>query len=135
MTAVLSRLPRLKRIGLLATTGTVQYGMYQRAFRAYDVGVLVPDPTLQEQVMLTIYGPSGIKAGGTDLQATSRQIELGGGVLHNAGAEALLLACTELSVLFAHYLPTSSIPFVDAAQLIAEHVVLLAGGQLRRKNI
>lgn len=130
-TGVAAALPALRRIGLLATNGTVASGLYQRAFGRRDVDVIVPPAQAQEQVMAAIYGPAGVKAGPANLVAAREQVESAGRDAIAAGAEAILLACTELSVLFAAHAPGWPVPAFDAAQVVAERVIVLAGGRLK----
>jgi aspartate racemase len=55
------------RIGLLATTGTIQSGLYQDRSRDGRSELLVPtDEVQKELVMGAIYGDDGIKAGATE---------------------------------------------------------------------
>jgi aspartate racemase len=134
---ILARRPQTARAGVLATTGTIATGLYQRAFGGHGVAVLVPDAPAQEQVMQAIYGPEGVKAGSGDWRTARAQVLSCGEGLAEAGADVLVLACTELSVLFAPG-PDGAraaawpVPTYDAAQVVAERVVELAGGRLRR---
>jgi aspartate racemase len=129
--ATTARQPGLRRIGLLATNGTISSGLYQEAFASHDVQVLVPDRAAQGRVMEAIYGPAGVKSGSTDLGAARDATEAAGRALVERGAEAILLACTELSVLFAGRSPNWPVPTFDAAQVMAERVIILAGGEVK----
>jgi aspartate racemase len=129
--AMTARQPGLRRIGLLATNGTIASGLYQDAFSNRDVHVLVPDRVAQGQVMDAIYGRSGVKSGSTDLGAARDATETVGRTLVERGAEAMLLACTELSVLFAGCRPRWPLPTFDASQVMAERVIILAGGEVK----
>jgi len=126
--------PDIARVGLLATTGTITHGLYLQAFQRYGVNVIIPQPAIQQQVMGTIYDSSGIKAGGNDIVALQQTIEYAGRHLQDLGAQAVLLACTELSLLFASCVPACPIPAFDAAQLAAERVVQLAGRRLKQET-
>ena len=55
--------PAIRKIGLLATTGTLKSRLYHEAIE--DTEVLTPNDELQEKVMNAIYGEKGIKAGYT----------------------------------------------------------------------
>lgn len=52
--------PKIKKIGLLATYGTIQTKLYHNAFAKYQVQVITPDSINQDNVVKAIYG---IKAG------------------------------------------------------------------------
>jgi aspartate racemase len=87
--------PGAKKIGLLATSGTIDAGVYQG--RAAELGRqvewMVPSPATQaDKVMAGIY--QGVKAGRLD---TGRaQLLAAAQELHAQGADAILLACTEI---------------------------------------
>lgn len=125
---VLAQHGGLLRIGLLATSGTVASGLYQESFADGGVDVLVPAATLQQLVMSVILD---VKAGIASHDALRSSIVSVGTRLQRQGAEALLLACTELSLLFRETVPTWSPATYDAARIVAERVVVLAGGRLK----
>lgn len=112
------------KVALLATDGTVQSGVYRQAFAQAGVELLLPDPEGQKAVMSLIY--DCIKAGLTSfdtspvVDAISR--------LQAAGAEAMVLGCTELPLAFAQFhLPGNPL---DPTQVLARRAVEEAGGQL-----
>jgi aspartate racemase len=128
---VRAQMPALRRVGLLATTGTVRSGLYQRAFRRQGIDTVVPTAAdQQELVMEAIYGERGVKSG-ADFQSPRQIVQLAGQHLIDSSAQALLLACTELSALFADTAPAWSAPLFDAAQVAAERVIVLAGGEVK----
>lgn len=114
-------------IGLLATSGTIGAGLYQHALEASGLTVVVPDAERQQELMGVIYGPEGVKAGARDRDALARRVRVIAEELNVNGAAATLLACTELSSLFQDR-PNWSAPVYDAADLVAERVIVLAGG-------
>jgi aspartate racemase len=117
-------------IGILATTGTVDAGLYHHAFEALGLKVVVPNKERQDELMRVIYGPGGVKAGASDRAALARRVGEIAEVLNRTGAAATLLACTELSSLFPDRADWPG-PVYDAADLVAERVITLAGGVLR----
>ena len=60
------KLGETARIGLVATSGTVQTGIYSEKAQSMGLPMFVPDHAHQERVMASIYGPKGAKAGYTD---------------------------------------------------------------------
>jgi aspartate racemase len=83
--------PGAKKIGLLATSGTVQAGVYQDRVPGREW--LVPnDATQTDKVMHGIYG--GVKSGDFDTGATC--LRQAAQELADNGADAILLACTEI---------------------------------------
>ena len=67
--------PGVRKVGLIATTGTVHSGIVSDAFAPRGIEVLIPAEADQARVMEAIYGPKGIKAGFTT--GSSRRAVLG----------------------------------------------------------
>lgn len=82
-----------RRIGVMGTDGTVQSGIYARACEAAGVECVVPSPARQADVMSIIY--ENVKAGHP---ADMRKFALVVDELVRRGCDAIILACTELSV-------------------------------------
>lgn len=84
----------VKRAGLLATDGTIQSGLFQRAFEQKGITPILPSPDAQRDVMDLIYRQikSGKEADMALFGRVSRE-------LRDRGAEVILLACTELSLI------------------------------------
>ena len=128
---VASRRPYLKKCGLLATTGTVNSQLYHEAFEKLGISVAVPNQNMQENVMEAIYGLGGVKAGNISAKKNRLLVEQAARHLQETGVEAILLGCTELSLLYAAQSPLWAVPTFDAAQIVAERMVVLAGGKLK----
>jgi aspartate racemase len=82
-----------KRIGILATSGTITTGVYQEACESLGMTPIVPDSYVQEIVMSLIY--DDIKAGKPSNQQKWLIIEQ---AMQEAGCDKVILGCTELSV-------------------------------------
>ncbi len=90
----------IRCVGLLATDGTVQTGIYQRTFTDSGVELLMPESADdQAAVMDLIY--NGVKAG--DLSHDIAAFRAACEHLLTRGAEVLVLGCTELPVAFELY--------------------------------
>jgi aspartate racemase len=128
--SVLERAPALTTFGLLATDGTVSTGIYQRCFEARDRRILLPNPNYQRRVMDVIRSVKAGRANDLDHRAVADSIaELGA-----AGAQAVLLVCTELSLLLATKQYPTALPAFDAAQLVAERIAACTLGPARRER-
>src|SRR3972149_1122988 len=114
------RVPRLRRVVLLATGATVATGLYQDAFRPLGAEVVVPDERGQEVIDRLIYA---IKAQGVDDALRSAGVAVGRG-LNRAGAEALILGCTELPLALGE--DPLGLPILDSNLILAEVAVRLA---------
>jgi len=123
---MLEAAPHLTSVGLLATTGTIRSQMYQRQLNGLDRVAIVPSEAAQQEIMRAIYT---IKAG--DATGPFPAIDAVVAEFHDAGAEAVLIACTELSLNHRLRPATWTLPAYDAAVLVARRIVQRAGGRLR----
>lgn len=117
---VLNVYPNVKLVGLMATTGTVKTGLYQKYFENYGVKVIVPSDEEQHIVMSGIY--DGVKAG--DLNLGRRLLLDVANKLIANGAELIILGCTEISIVIKN--GDLKVPVVDPLQVLAEEAVKLA---------
>lgn len=117
-----------KTVALLATSGTVQSGVYADAFsrEAPDVSLLTPDAEGQEALMSMIY--DGVKAGKSTFDTTAVAAALDR--LSARGAEAFILGCTELPLAFVRYALFGNV--IDPSRVLARAAVVAAGAQLKR---
>jgi len=112
--------PNVKFVGLLATTGTVKTGLYQKFFEKYGFKIIVPSDEDQRIVMSGIY--DGVKAGNLDL---GRKLLLDiANKLIDKGSELMILGCTEVSVVIKS--GDLRVPVVDPLQILAEEAVKFA---------
>ena len=82
-----------RRVGIMGTDGTVRSGVYARECEALGVDCMVPSPERQADVMSIIY--DDVKAGHP---ADMTKFGLVVDELVRRGCDAVILACTELSV-------------------------------------
>ncbi len=106
--------------GLMATTGTVESRLFQDALEAGGCRVVTPSEEGQRNVMHVIY--ENVKA--------NRPVEMerfcsAAAELREAGAEVVILGCTELSVVRENYAIGGG--FLDAMQLMARCAVEACG--------
>ena len=112
-----------QRVGVLATDGTIQTGLYQKALEAVGCVAVTPPPELQRTVMSLIYDDikSGRPGDGAKFAALDR-------FLHQAGCGCAILGCTELSV----YREQAQLPpyYIDAMEVLAQQAILGCGKTL-----
>ena len=113
-----------KRVGILATDGTVRMGLYQSACAQLGMEGVAPPPQVQELVMKVIYDE--IKRGEKGSRDKFAHIDR---AIRGLGCDCAVLACTELSV-FSTYHPLPSF-YVDAMAVLAEKAVTACGYPLR----
>lgn len=123
--------PTVQRIGVLATDGTVQCGLYSRSLSQVGLtpmGFELSSPW-QDLVMQSIYHPDwGIKTTGTQVSTQALTVlEQATDWLKTQGAEVVIAGCTELSVAFAQ-MSSLSLPWVDPLEVVADITLDLAWG-------
>ena len=114
----------VRRVGLMATDGTVQSGIFQRQVEELGMELVLPDEECQRGVMALIYDQ--VKAGlepDLSLFASIRD------QLRAKGAQAVVLGCTELSLLKKQQNLGSGI--LDALEVLAKESVLACGKQVK----
>lgn len=83
--------PNIEKIGLLATDGTSNSGIYDKYFEGTGIKVVKPNNTNQQHIMEFIYGIKGNKE--VTLDGFYETVEN----MKNEGVEVFILGCTELS--------------------------------------
>lgn len=127
------------RIGLLATSGTVQTGIYSDKAKALDMPLFVPDEDHQARVMAAIYGPKGAKAGFTDGECRDDLVSAAEYLVKTYDCNCLILGCTELPLIlhecddFACAGKTVSI--VDPTSALARKVVKTAEKAFEERGV
>lgn len=123
--AVLERVSVGDKVGILATTGTLQSEVYQQALTAVGLPTLVPEEADQDLLMHIIYGQ--VKAGlPVDLDLFNDICDR----LVGRGAEAIILGCTELSVIAEDHNLLGNSLLVDSLDVLARRTVTAAGHRL-----
>lgn len=121
--------PGRRRVGLLATTGTVSSRVYHEAAAGAPFELLVPDQPHQTLVMRAIYGERGVKAGYVDGECRD---DLMRALTHlvDAGASVVILGCTELPLLLgedaAFAIGGREVALLDPTAILARRCVSLA---------
>ena len=115
------------RIAVLATDGTINMGLYQKALERAGITPVVPNPESQKLVMKIIY--DGVKNGGTidfsDFLTIQKDI-------FEQNCQAAILACTELSCFKEMYnLPQF---YIDAMGMLTEKSILACGGKIKEQE-
>ena len=113
-----------RQVGILATDGTVQMGLYQSACEAAGLRAVTPPPDIQKLVMSVIYDE--IKKGEKGSREKFAAIDA---ALRAMGCDRAVLACTELSV----YKDWHGLPdfYLDAMDVLARRSVEVCGYPLR----
>lgn len=115
----------IKKAAVLATDGTVQVGIYDKALRELDIQPVYPNAEDQKLVMSLIY--DYVKAG----KPITQQAEILAMAkrLQEEGAQALILGCTELPIVFAQM--DEKLPTVDPTEVLACAAIRAVNGRLK----
>ncbi len=110
----------IHKVGLEATDGTVQTGVFQKELERQGIEVVLPSKEKQEMVMHIIY--NNVKAGRRVDMDRFQQIEQ---ELHDNGAEVIILGCTELSMISRD--EKIGHGYLDAMEVLARAAVVKCG--------
>ena len=119
-------LPKVRTIGYLATKGTYASGIYREHFLKNEkFNVIEPELQGQERIHDAIYSEEfGIKAHSDPVHPKARSILLYEAFkLYDRGADAVILACTELPLALNPL--DFSFPIIDPSLLSARHLISL----------
>jgi aspartate racemase len=120
--AVVNQVPGIAKVGLLASTAIVKTGVYADAFARKGIDTLVPAPEDQQAVLNAIFA---IKAGNKSKEVRDSLHRVVSALIRQ-GAEAIVLACTELPLVLSHEdFPT---PVVNPTEELARAAVREATG-------
>ena len=107
--------PNIRKVGLLASTGTIEAGIYHKAVS--EMELITPDENEQRIVMNTI---NRIKAGYTQGKPQSDILKVAK-VQVKKGAEAIIAGCTEIPLALSQ--KDLAVPLIDTLQVLARAVV------------
>lgn len=115
---VIEKNKNIKKIGLLATNGTIFSSTYERECSKRNIKCIVPNEYEQIKVMSLIYDQ--VKAGAkADVSIFLDLISS----LMNRGCQAVILGCTELSVIKRDF--NINLPYVvDSLESLAKRTIL-----------
>jgi len=110
--------PPVRTAGLLATTGTVQAGLYQQWLTRVGIDLVLPDPASQdEEVMASI---RAVKAGELGIRAFE-PLRRAARRLVDRGAQAVIAGCTEIPLALSA--SAVDVPLLDPAVLLAQALI------------
>jgi aspartate racemase len=110
--------PGARKVGLLATSGTISTGLYEKELSAKGFEVISPDEDIENDYVMKAV--RGIKAG-SDPAITEELLAVAGQHLADRGAELIVLGCTEIPL--AYNPARVDLPVVNATRVLAEKAV------------
>lgn len=114
-----------KKVGILATSGVLKSGIYEKAFSNYGIECVNTTEAEQKTIVDLIYGIKGGKYPETDKEIRE--------VLDNMksrGADYFVLGCTELPLLAQHLCLDKSYDLLDTTYEQAKAAVVACGYEL-----
>ena len=116
----------ISKVGIMATDGPIRSKLFQSELERHGIEALIPGPEGQKCVMSVIY--DDIKA---NKPAGMDKFQLASRDLRAQGAQAIILGCTELSLVKRDY-PIGA-GYLDAMEVLAQTCVLRCGGTLKEE--
>ena len=110
------------RAGIVATSPTRDYGLYDQAFAEYGIQAVYPDPKTQQEITTII---NGVKSSGSN-DSWGRRLVQTMGEAWAQDADSLVLACTETPVVFPRdslNLQTGDRQVFDATDILARAAI------------
>lgn len=116
----------MKKIGLLGTSSTIKYGLYQDALKEYGISLVIPSQqqiAILEKIIRNVLSGKLFKDDGIQLKKISDDLK-------KKGAEAIILGCTELPLVFPK---KYSLPVYNSVKILA--IALLRKYYLRNGRL
>lgn len=118
-------MPDAKKVGILATKGTLVSGSYQNMLKKHGLDYAVPDDGDTEALMEIIYDQ--VKAGKqVNIESFWRIINN----LKKAGCDCVVLGCTELSIIYRDY-SIADETIIDSLVTLAKKSIKLCGKKIK----
>ena len=109
----------IKRVGLMATAFTMEQAFYKNRLQEnFDVEVVIPDANDRQQVHRIIYEELCLGLIRPDSKNVYIDVVQH---LHEQGAEAVILGCTEIGMLLTQ--AVTDVPLIDTTLVHAQHAV------------
>jgi aspartate racemase len=116
--------PGIKTVGLMATTGTITGGLFQKRLAADNIKTIVPSESEQAKVMAAIYDIKNSQPARSRGQITSDLTATAEDLISD-GARGIIAGCTEIPLaLNQEHL---SVPYYDALTILARAAIRKAG--------
>ncbi len=125
-TAVHLKKHGISKVGIMATDGTIRSKLFQHELQKHGMETIIPGPQGQKCVMSVIY--DDIKA---NRPAEMDKFHFASAELREKGAQAIILGCTELSLVKRDCHIGSG--YLDAMEVLAQTCVIRCGGKLKEE--
>jgi aspartate racemase len=119
-----SKHPLIRKVGMLATTGTLQGARFREKLQGSGIETITPAGPDQERVMVSIYEIKGA-AGGRGRGAIATEVREIAGRLIQRGAQGVVAGCTEIPLVLKP--GDFAVPVFDSLLLLARAAIAAAG--------
>lgn len=116
----------IKRVGIMATEGTVSSGLFQKKLEKHKIESIVPKEAEQEYINHIIYNNVKLNKA-VDMD----KFNLVADKLRAMGAECIILGCSELSLIKGKY--DISEDFIDTMEVLARASIINCKGRLKEE--
>ena len=117
---ILEDYPYIRKVGILATTGSIKSGLYQEYFNSVGIEtVLLSDKDQEKLVMDAVYGDKGIKSGNKII--SKKKLTIAANKLMEQGVDSLILGCTEIPLVLKQ--KNFLIKLLDPMEIVAKEVI------------
>jgi len=106
---------KYKKVGLLGSQTTIEKGLYDKYLT--EIEIIHPTAVQEEKItkiILKVMGGTNTKDEKNEIQSIIREMK-------SKGAEAIIIGCTELSIVVKHEL--FDIPIIDSSEVLANKTV------------
>ena len=114
----------ITKAGIMATDGSIRSGLFQRELQKHGIEPIIPGEEGQKCVMSVIY--DDVKA---NRPPQMDKFRFASGELRAKGAQAIILGCTELSLVKRDH--EIGAGYLDAMEVLAQVCVERCGGKLK----
>lgn len=115
----------LKKVGLLASTGALKTNIFQKHLSEYNIEYVIPDEEYQNLLTKIVF--EDLKAG---RKADIREYDRLCSHVMNRGSKALILGCTDLSIISKEHGLDPNI-YIDSLSALAKASVVRCGKNLK----
>jgi aspartate racemase len=115
-----ARMPNVTTVGVLATSGAMKTGIFQKQFESVGIRTLGIPEDFQQKIQKSVFS---FKYDGQTSKNVAMMVEVGKFLIKN-GAEALILGCTEIPLILRD--KSFTVPMIDPNEVIARVAVKFA---------
>lgn len=124
---ILQQHPTIHKLGMLATTGTLQGGRFRERLQQAGIETIMPAGPDQERVMMAIYEIKAASAVSRDRSAIAAEVRELAARLIQRGAQGVVAGCTEIPLVLKP--GDLGVPVFDTLLLLARAAITAAGRQ------